>query len=67
MKGRASRVVASGALLLAANARADGLLPGDPEERIPLGLAGLVAALVVAAALYGLHRIRRAHDLLPPP
>lgn len=67
MKNRLSRVVVWGLLLVASEARADYLLPGDPEELVPLGLTGLVAVIIVAVALYGLYRIRRAHDLLPPP
>lgn len=54
-------------LLTASNAHANYLEPGDPEEVVPLWMACLAAVLFVAAALYGLYRIRRAHDLLPPP
>jgi len=55
-----------GVALLASDARADYLIPGDPGEHVPLCLTGLAAVILVAAALYALHRIRRAHDPLPP-
>jgi hypothetical protein len=67
VKPKVFKGVLSAILLLATNAHANYLAPGDPDELVPLCVTGFVAALLVAAALYGLYRIRRAHDLLPPP
>jgi hypothetical protein len=67
MKKRAWSTALWGLLMLAGEARADYLAPGDPGEYVPLCLSGFGAAILIAAALYGLYRIRRAHDLLPPP
>jgi len=52
--------VSCGVLGLFQTCQADGLAPGDPAERLPLGVTGVVWLVLLAAALTGLRLIRRS-------
>lgn len=67
MKTQTLKLAILATLFLARDARANYLMPGDPDEHIPLCVFFVAAVVVAAVAAYSLYRIRRSHDLLPPP